>query len=83
MEERVKDLIEKPITDAGYILDSVSYVKEGSTYFLRIVVDKENDYININDCVEINKLLDPVLDTIDFIDDSYIVDICSKEKGGN
>ena len=83
MEERVKGLIEGPIIDAGYILDSVSYVKEGGTYFLRIVVDKQNDYININDCVEINKLLDPILDTIDFIDDSYIVDICSKEKGGN
>ena len=83
MEEKVRDLIEKPIVDAGYLLDSVSYVKEGSSYFLRIVVDKANDYININDCVEINKLLDPILDKIDFIEESYIVDICSKEKGGN
>lgn len=83
MEEKVKELIERPIEDAGYILDSVSYNKEGGIYFLRIVVDKKNDYININDCVEINKLLDPILDTVDFIDDSYIVDICSKEKGGN
>ena len=83
MEERVKNLIEKPIEEAGYILDSVTYEKEGSTYFLRIVIDKQNDYININDCVKVNGLLDPILDTIDFIDDSYIVDICSKEKGGN
>ena len=83
MEERVKSLIEKPIEEAGYILDSVAYEKEGSTYFLRIVIDKQNDYININDCVKVNGLLDPILDTIDFIDDSYIVDICSKEKGGN
>jgi len=83
MEERIKAIIEEPIKEAGYILDSVTYEKENGTYFLRIVVDKENDYININDCVKINGLLDPVLDTIDFIDDSYIVDICSKEKGGN
>jgi len=83
MEERIKNLIEGPITDAGYILDSVSYVKESGNYFLRIVVDKADDYININDCVEINRLLDPVLEKIDFIKESYIVDICSKEKGGN
>lgn len=83
MEEKIKNLVEQPISEAGYILDSIEYVKENGTYFLRIIVDKENDYININDCVKINGLLDPVLDTIDFIDDSYIVDICSKEKGGN
>ena len=83
MEEKIKNLVEQPINEAGYILDSVEYVKENGTYFLRIVVDKENDYINVNDCVKINGLLDPILDTIDFIDDSYIVDICSKEKGGN
>ncbi len=83
MEEKIKELIEKPIVDAGYILDSVNYVKESGNYFLRIVVDKNNDYININDCVEINRLLDPILDKVDFIDESYIVDICSKEKGGN
>ena len=83
MEEKIKNLIETHIQEAGYILDSVEYVKENGTYFLRIVVDKEHDYININDCVKINELLDPILDTIDFIDESYIVDICSKEKGGN
>lgn len=82
MEERIKDLIESPIQEAGYILDSVNYVKESGTNFLRIVIDRKDDYININDCVKINGLLDPILDKIDFIDDSYIVDICSKEKGG-
>lgn len=81
MEEKLKNLIEKPIIEAGYILDSVSYVNENNTYFLRIIIDKNNDYININDCVKVNELLDPILDKIDFIDDSYIVDICSKEKG--
>lgn len=81
METKIKELIEKPIVDAGYILDSVSFVKENSTNFLRIIIDKEHDYININDCVAVNDLVDPILDKIDFIDDSYIVDICSKEKG--
>ena len=81
MEEKIKKLIKEPIESKGYILDSVEYVKENGTYFLRIIIDKENEYITVNDCVDVNSLLDPILDEIDFIKDSYIVDICSKEKG--
>ena len=81
MEERIKNIIKEPIENAGYILDNVEYVKENGTYFLRIIIDKENEYITVNDCVEVNGLLDPILDEMDFIKDSYIVDICSKEKG--
>lgn len=81
MEEKIEKLIKEPIENIGYILDSVEYVKENGTYFLRIVIDKKNEYITVNDCVEVNNLLDPILDRVDFITDSYIVDICSKEKG--
>lgn len=81
MEEKIEKLIKEPIENNGYILDSVEYIKENGTYFLRIVIDKKNEYITVNDCVEVNNLLDPILDRVDFITDSYIVDICSKEKG--
>lgn len=81
MEQKIKDLILNPIKQAGYILDSVEYVKENGTYFLRIIIDKKDEYITVNDCVVVNDLIDPILDKVDFIDDSYIVDICSKEKG--
>lgn len=83
MEQKVEKLIKEPIESKGYILDSVEYVKENGTYFLRVIIDKENEYITVNDCVEVNTLLDPILDEMDFIKDSYIVDICSKEKGEN
>lgn len=81
MIEKIRDLIEKPISDAGYILDDVMYVQENNTNFLRIVIDKNEGLINVNDCVKVNEVLDPILDDIDFINESYIVDICSKEKG--
>lgn len=81
MEEKIKELIEKPINDAGYLLESVNYVKESGANFLRIIIDKKNDYITVNDCVAVNEIIDPILDKMDLIDDSYIVDICSKEKG--
>ena len=81
MIEKVKNLIEKPINEAGYILDEVLYLQENNTNFLRIVIDKKEGLINVNDCVKVNDILDPIFDDIDFINESYIVDICSKEKG--
>ena len=81
MIEKIRYLIEKHIIDAGYILDDVMYVQEDNTNFLRIVIDKNEGLINVNDCVKVNEVLDPILDDIDFINESYIVDICSKEKG--
>lgn len=80
IEEKVRNLIEGVIVENGYLLDEVLYVKEGSSYFLRIIVDKDG-YINIEDCLKINALVGPILDKADLIKDSYILDICSKEKG--
>ena len=77
---RVKELIESEVNKNGYIIDEVLYVKEDGNYFLRIVIDK-NGTIDIEDCVNVTRLVDPMLDNIDFITDSYILDVCSKEKG--
>lgn len=80
VEEKVRSLIEKVITENDYILDSVEYVKEDSNMFLRIVIDK-NGIIDIDDCVNVSKLINPILDDANIIDESYILDVCSKEKG--
>ena len=78
--DRVKKLIEDKVNESGYIIDEVLYVKEDGNYYLRIVIDK-NGIIDIEDCVNVTRIVDPMLDNIDFITDSYILDVCSKEKG--
>ena len=65
---KIKDLIESKINNMGYILDEVLYVKEDGNYFLRIIIDK-------------NEQVDPLIDKVDYLKDSYILDVCSKEKG--
>lgn len=76
----VRDLINDSIVDAGYILDDVLYEKEGKFYFLRVVIDK-NGIITIDDCTKVTRIINPILDENDPISDSYILDVCSKEKG--
>ena len=78
--ETIKQLIEKTIMENGYILDEVLYIKEEGQMFLRIVIDKEGT-IDIEDCITVTKLIDPIIDEADPISENYIMDVCSKEKG--
>ena len=82
MEEKVRKLIEKEVNKLGITVDSISYEKEGSNYFLRIIIDRD-EIIDIDTCVEVTNVINPLLDKADFINDSYILDVSTKEKGGN
>ena len=80
IESTVRELVEPVITSHGYLVDTIEYVKEGSLYFLRVIIDKEG-FITIDDCVTVSNLINPILDQEDPISDNYILDVCSKEKG--
>ena len=82
MKEKIRELLEEDINDAGYILDEVFYGKEDGVNTLRLVIDKQG-YININDCVKVNDIVNPILDKEDPINESYVLDVCSKEKGSD
>ena len=80
IEEKVRNLIEKDVNNLGINIDSIEYVKVGSNYFLRITIDS-NDVIDIDKCVEVTDVINPLLDEADLIEESYILDISTKEKG--
>ena len=82
IEKKVRELIEEEVSNMGITIDSVVYEKEGSNYFLRIVIDRDQ-IIDIDTCVEVTKVINPLLDDLDVIEESYILDISSKEKGEN
>lgn len=81
MESKVRDLIEKPLNDVNIKLCEVEYVKEGSMYFLRVIIDKE-PFVDIDTCVKATEIINPLIDKIDDeFDDAYVLDVCSMEKG--
>ena len=80
MEEKVRKLIEDDVNKLGISIDSITYEKEGSNYFLRIVIDRD-EVIDIDTCVAVTDVINPLLDKADFIKDSYILDVSTKEKG--
>ena len=80
MEDKVRKLIEEEVNKLGIKIDNVIYEKESSNYFLRIIIDRD-DTIDLDTCVEVTNVINPLLDKADFLDDSYILDVSTKEKG--
>ena len=78
--EKIKEMLEPVIKENGYVLDEVLYTKESGMNFLRVVIDKEGG-IEVEDCVTVSKLINPILDEKDPIEENYILDVCSKERG--
>ncbi len=81
MDTKVRSLIEKPLNEINIKLCDVEYVKEGSMYFLRVVIDKE-PFVDVDTCVLATEVINPLIDTLeDEFDEAYVLDVCSLEKG--
>lgn len=82
MDTKVRSLIEKPLNEINIKLCNVEYVKEGSMYFLRVIIDKE-PFVDVDTCVLATEVINPLIDTLeDEFDEAYVLDVCSLEKGG-
>ena len=79
MEDKVRNLIEEEVNKLGVRIDNIEYLKENGNYFLRITIDKD-DIVDLDTCVEVTNIINPILDESNIIDDSYILDITTKEK---
>ncbi len=60
----------------GLILYDVDFFKEGADYNLCILIDKEGD-VFIEDCENLSRAIDPLLDEIDVIDCQYCLEVSS------
>ena len=78
--DAIEEAIKEPMQEMDIIVDSVKYETEGNYNFLRIELDKVNG-IDLDTIVEATEIINPIIDKLDLIDDSYILDITSKEKG--
>ena len=82
VEEKLKILENRirPVMEAhDIILDNIEYVFENKHYFLRITLDKVNG-IDLDTIVEATNLINPIVDELDLFEESYIMDVISKER---
>lgn len=83
MEEKIETIrkkIEGPLHKLGIIVDEIVYESENGYNFLKITLDKVNG-LDMETIVEATNLVNPIVDELDIIDEEYILDISSKERG--
>lgn len=76
IEKLVTELALPEAEKLGFELVDVEFVKEGSTWFLRIYIDKPGG-IMIDDCELMNNAVEPLLDERDPISQAYYLEVCS------
>lgn len=78
--ERIKKAIIEPMKELNIIVDNIVYESENGYNFLKITLDKVNG-LDIDAVVEATNVINPIIDDLDLIDEEYILDISSKERG--
>ena len=76
----IKEHIESVLKKEEIVVDSVLFECEGKYHFLRIVLDKQNG-MDLDTIVKATNLINPILDRLDLIEEEYILDVVSKERG--
>lgn len=79
-EARTEELITPIVERMAFELVDVEYVKEGGTWYLRAYIDKEGG-ITVNDCEEVAREMNEILDAEDFVEDSYVFEVSSPGLG--
>lgn len=79
-ESKCEQLLLPIVQERGVEIYDIEYVKEGSDYYLRAYIDKE-DGVDINDCEAVSRALSDALDAEDFIPDAYILEVSSPGLG--
>ena len=73
---KTENLLNEILIDKDIYLVEVDYTKESNIYYLRIFLDTE-DGITIDKCSEVSRILSKKLDELDFIEESYFLEVSS------
>ena len=76
----IKSEIEKPLNELDIVVSTIDFVKENNYYFLKIELDKVNG-LDLDTVVEATNIINPIIDRLDLIEEEYVLDISSKERG--
>ena len=78
--DKLKIDLQKAFEKTDIIVDDITFEEKGKYKFLTITLDKIGG-IDLETIVEATKVVNEVVDKADITDDSYILDVVSKERG--
>ena len=80
MEEKIKSLISDAISELGLSVSSVYDTNEEGVKTRTIALDSDS-IIDVEKITLATKIINPILDKTNLLDDIDVLDIHSKEKG--
>lgn len=83
MEKKLESLklkLAEALDSINVMVTNIEYTSKGKYNFLTVEVDKVNG-MDMDSIVEATNIINPIVDEIDITDDSYILDVISKERG--
>lgn len=78
--EDLKKTLGEALKDMEIIIDDIYLEKKGKYSFLTVVLDKIGG-IDLDGIVDATNIINPLVDKYDICDNSYILDVISKERG--
>ena len=78
--EKLKVKLQESLDSEEIIVDDITYEKKAKYNFLTITLDKIGG-IDLEMIVEATKIVDKIVDDANITDDSFIMDVISKERG--
>ncbi len=76
----IKKELQEVLLKEEIIVDDITFEEKGRYHFLTVVLDKIGG-IDLDTIVDATKIVNEVIDKKDITDDSYILDVISKERG--
>ncbi|MBQ2770229.1 MAG: ribosome maturation factor RimP [Clostridia bacterium] len=74
--ETVEALVKGAVEGEGFTLCDVEFQKEAGNWVLTLFIDREGG-VTIDDCEAVSRLVDPILDEADPIDQAYYLSVSS------
>jgi len=78
--EKLKTELSEVLSAKEIIVDEIFTEKKGKYNIMTIVLDKVGG-IDLDTIVDATNIINPIVDKYDICDDSYILDVISKERG--
>ena len=73
--DKIESKIIEKLSDLGFILEYVEFVKEGDNNILRVVIDKEAESVSIDDCEKVSRAIEDDVDKE--IKQEYVLEVSS------
>lgn len=75
--DSIRELVLPLIEQNDCYLDDLEYVRDGKDMYLRVFIEKNEGYLDMETCVAVSELISDKLDEVDPIKDEYILEVSS------